>query len=265
MSLTAARAVLETNSIGFSSPNDLNDPFETLALSFQPEIRTVKVLHDSAHRSRIKANYALLSLTRNPLNALMWAHYGDNHRGVVIGIDTDKAGLNNAEKCLIPAQQGDMIYTATMPRNLLPIPSTEDLMGIGNKVSSFDKEDNDLFKNAFLYKDSSWAYEEEVRVVKNVRTDPYVSKHRECRYSNGAGEWSQIQYEGRPLYCLSIPRSSIVEIYLGRRFGHNFTKFGKSNEELNTLKSEWMNIVEGLQQVREKAGTWSLESIPARI
>jgi len=31
-------------------------------------------------------NVGILSLSDNPLNTLMWSHYGDNHKGIVIGI-----------------------------------------------------------------------------------------------------------------------------------------------------------------------------------
>jgi hypothetical protein len=38
-------------------------------------------------------NVGILSLSANPLDTVMWAHYGDNHKGIVIGISdfTDEA------------------------------------------------------------------------------------------------------------------------------------------------------------------------------
>lgn len=86
-------------------------------------------------------NYGILSLTRNPLNPLMWSHYGDDHRGVV------------------------------MPQNILPSSTIESLMSVGDDYRCFRSHKYDLFKNAFLMKDLAWGYEEEVRVVKNIKSN----------------------------------------------------------------------------------------------
>jgi hypothetical protein len=63
--------ILESNSIGFSNPWDFNDPFEMAAShgllpnsSFAPLVLR-----------KLMETTAILSLTRSPLNPLMWAHY----------------------------------------------------------------------------------------------------------------------------------------------------------------------------------------------
>ncbi|WP_228284846.1 DUF2971 domain-containing protein [Acinetobacter sp. AR2-3] len=46
----------------------------------------------------------------------MWSHYADSHKGMVIGIDTEKAGLESFENYTIPAQRGEIIYVNTVPQ-----------------------------------------------------------------------------------------------------------------------------------------------------
>ena len=85
----------------------------------------------SACHSHLNSYYGVLSLTRNPLNALMWAHYGDQHAGVVIGINMEVAGFNKIETNLIPATYGDLIYTSSKPRNQQLDVDDERLLQIG--------------------------------------------------------------------------------------------------------------------------------------
>ena len=65
--------------------------------------------------NEILKNVVILSLTRTPLNALMWAHYGEEHKGFVIGYDVDDQFFKCKTNNLIPIQQGNVIYTKTKP------------------------------------------------------------------------------------------------------------------------------------------------------
>ena len=49
-------------------------------------------------------NVGILSLSDNPLNTLMWSHYGDNHKGIVIGISNFK---EDAYEPIHYVQQGE--------------------------------------------------------------------------------------------------------------------------------------------------------------
>ncbi|USD23312.1 DUF2971 domain-containing protein [Microbulbifer variabilis] len=221
MSFQAAQAVVDSLSIGFSCLEDLNDPFECTSFGFANDDKsgTTASLATTACKNRFSRNYGILSLTRQPLNPLMWSHYGDEHQGVVVGIDIDKAGLSNIDTCIIPSQYGEVIYSATKPHSNLPIPSYDQLMNIGNAIE-FDADSYNLLKRAFLYKSTEWSYEEEVRVVKQISHLPFGYYHSTGRY----GEWSKISVSGRPLYCLDIPEGAIKEIYLGRHIYKNVSK-----------------------------------------
>ena len=259
MSFNSARAVIENSSIGFSCLEDLNDPFESAALCFEKSDELPNNSQYGPHRPRLSRMYGVLSLTRNPLNALMWAYYGDDHRGVVVGIDIDKAGLNDPSKSVIPAKFGEIIYTSTIPRNYLPTPTMDSWMSIGEQFSSFNEGNYDLFKNAFLYKDLTWGYEEEVRVVKNIINPNGGSRYTKHGYSNSAGNWNQIQHQGRPVCCLSIPQESIVEAYFGCSAYKNVSRLGLNNNEYLSIREKWKSKGVNIKLVRRKTSSWNLE------
>lgn len=255
MSFKAAQAVIGNSSIGFSQFNKLNDPFEGQALCIEPRDGELLADQSNAYRTRLAKHYGILSMTRTPLNALMWSHYGDEHRGAVVGIDVNKAGLNDPSNSVIPAAFGDMIYTSTMPRNYLPPSSIEDLFMTSHQKSSFFEERYELFKNTFLYKDLSWAYEEEVRVVKRI---PIEAKERNA-FSE---KWTVLDHQGRDLFCFPISRDSIIDVYLGDKAIRNYKNLGLSRDEYERSLDDWRNLGIKIHQVRRSEGTWNLELKP---
>lgn len=210
----AGLAILETQTIGFSLPRDFNDPFEGTALALKGKVAGISV-ESGAVRNRFINKYAVLSLTRAPLNPLMWSHYADSHKGMVIGIDTEKAGLESFNDYLIPAQRGEMIYLNTVPKLINSI-SSEQLMQIGNpELISWESSER-LLKHAFLYKQLCWAYEEEVRVVKCLGQD-YISYHSidDKKIKINGEEWERKHLSARAIFLKKIPINAFVEIYVG--------------------------------------------------
>jgi len=240
VSFTSAQKIIETSTLGFSCLEDVNDPFEGRALKFKRNKETSK-MPDSviigAVRNRLSRNYGILSLTRQPLNPLMWAHYGESHTGVVIGINVKKAKLTCEKTSVIPAQYGEIVYTKTKPYSSLAEPTTDQLMEIGEEVQSFNSHEFRLFKQAFLYKSIEWGYEEEVRVVKNIRSN--ISRYKSGEFSNKSGSWKQLIIEGRPLFCLQIPTNSISEVYLGTSVYKNVSRKGSTENEYVETIEKW--------------------------
>ncbi|MDL5029458.1 DUF2971 domain-containing protein [Vibrio sp. TMPB1044] len=216
VSLDAAKAIISNSSLGFSSIKSLNDPFEGSYFGFRETPNIPFELSVGAVRNKLEANYALLSLTRQPHNALMWAHYGASHSGVVIGIDVEKAGFTDLETNVIPVQYGEVIYTSTKPHNMFELLSSSELMAVG-KGAKFESSTYNLLKRAFLYKSLEWAYEEEVRVVKDISSTPYRSKTRYGGFENSSGTWNKIPLNQRALYCLDVPRNSVVSVHIGEK------------------------------------------------
>lgn len=215
VSFEAALTILETKSLGFSHLEDFNDPFEATALGLVDEDVPVSV-QSGAIKNRLSRKYAILSLTRAPLNPLMWSHYADSYKGVVIGIDTSVAGLEDIDKYVIPSNRGEVIYLNTPPKGVNKV-DTDMLMSIGDCSIMNWREHEKFLKHAFLYKSLYWAYEEEVRIVKNISSAQFsyhYSTKTEARIDNQL--WKRVQLPTRPIYTLEIPQEAFVEVYVGK-------------------------------------------------
>lgn len=261
MSFEAAKAVIDNESIGFSCLEDLNDPFECTAFGFSDDNKSEVTANvaTNACKNRFSRNYGVLSLTRQPLNSLMWSHYGDEHKGVVLGFDVDIAGFSSLETCVIPSQYGEVIYSATKPHKDLPIISQDNLLTIGQELK-FDSDAFNFVKRAFLYKSIEWAYEEEMRIVKNISEIPFGYHTSQGRY----GEWTKICVSGRPLYCFDMPDISIKEIYLGHHIYNNVTKKKALTElELKNTLTTWGQKDIKLMQCNPDVYSWKLTANPS--
>lgn len=238
----SARRIIETSTIGFTTADNFNDPFEMQALRFKfSENRDFDKISDGAVRNRCNGAYGVLSLTRQPLNSLMWSHYGDSHRGIVIGIDIEEAGFTCLKSNVIPASYGEIIYTKTKPNHKTESPKEDSLMSISKDISSFTDNNYDLFKRAYLYKSAEWFYEEEVRVVKNIKDGNPLGKYGEGSFTNSSGDWNQLQIGGRALYCYKLPKTAIREIYIGCNIYKNVSRAGMSQEEVFGVLAKWKN------------------------
>jgi hypothetical protein len=93
------KRILENGSVRFTQPEFFNDPFDLPYYPREASANPVGGIFDRLHtmgKEEIwKKNTGILSLTRTPTNPLMWAHYADKHRGIVIGIDAIAVGLTD--------------------------------------------------------------------------------------------------------------------------------------------------------------------------
>ncbi|MFP1765592.1 DUF2971 domain-containing protein [Lonsdalea quercina] len=204
-----AELVIKNPTVKFSKSSSFNDPLELTSIYYDIE----KPDNDRAiNLIAASESYGILSLTRNPLNPLMWAHYAsgkkilrkdaieldsqnNSHAGMVIGIDANLAGFNCSGSNVIPAKFGSVIYTATKPTTIYEH-SRNNLLYNGLQFN-FDPEILEALQRTFLYKSFHWSYEEEVRVVRNI------------------GRTKQEKL------IQSIDKNSIKEIYIGIRNAGN--------------------------------------------
>lgn len=238
-----ADLILSNSTLKFSKASSLNDPFELTSLHYDSEPQ------DSEQAIRFIAasmSYGILSLTRNPLNPLMWAHYAKgeklegtrgisldigngSHAGFVFGIDADEAGLNENGANVIPAKFGSVIYASTKPKSPF-INSTNSFFYEGLQ-HTYNPDILEALQRTFLYKPAYWSYEEEVRVVRNV--------HRRNK---------EIQ---------EIDKSSIKELYLGFRNSFNKNYLIKKRDEINSALPLCKIYVCGFDQ-----SEWTFNKMP---
>ena len=124
------------------------DARKTMSATISTVLRS---LRDGAPRIReqiynvLNANVGILSLTEVPDNAVMWAHYADNHRGMLLGFDQTHAFFNRRRS------QSDEFYhlRRVVYSNVAPAASLLEL-------------DGDAI---FVAKGEQWAYEREWRML----------------------------------------------------------------------------------------------------
>lgn len=249
LSFEGGMKVLESNTIGLTRPCDFNDPFELSAavckdessdpyemISQMSKEKNFNFFWERAHQWRRKC--CILSLTRQPLNPLMWSHYGDNYKGMVIGIDCSAGEFTSKKHNVVPVQFGNVIYSNSKPKNDVICNESEER----EYFSPFHFPANNLerLQRLFLYKESQWAHEEEVRLVKYLGSrlpadySFNVSERNEHAVTDKASIESLNQYlepneelhsivdrviecNGRPLFLLNLPPNSIKEVYVGAR------------------------------------------------
>lgn len=244
--------------VAFSLAKNFNDPFETEAGYPAPKIDPVSDLMNGvrswAARDAWTRNCGVLCLTRSPLNPLMWAHYGEEHRGFVLGFDAEKAGFLSEQTCLIPAQFGSIIYTQTRPTHPLPQRTRAEPIDVGHE-HRFRSDHFDKLSQLFLQKPACWSYEEEVRVVK------YVADLDDTG-SNPSGQFDVLTAQNddgsdKLTYLYKLPSGSIRKVLLGQR--HRLLGDSKKLKSfLGSLRAAHPEVEVGVCQLSR--GTWNLES-----
>lgn len=121
-------------------------------------------------------------------------------KGVVIGIDTCKAGFEDGDQFIIPSTKGgvEIFKNSAKQAN---VASVEKLMSVGNsKILNWDNEEV-LIKHGLLYKMQEWAYEEEVSIVKNIRDAQfgYYFSTKTHAYINDQ-LWQRVLLQTRPIF-----------------------------------------------------------------
>lgn len=147
MKFSYLTSLLKNGSLKFSKPSEFNDPFDCFPSVFweAPVGRIPHFVVDQMHRARQNAMSQCLGIscfTPHPDKMLMWSHYGDQHRGVCVGFDTDS-----------------LIENIEINNEGYPLCSTFKKVEYTNERPKRDDEDS-------VYKKSlEWQYEDEYRLV----------------------------------------------------------------------------------------------------
>ncbi|MBX8476140.1 DUF2971 domain-containing protein [Pseudomonas cichorii] len=128
----------------------------------------------------------VFSLSYNPLNELIWSHYGGSHKGFCIGYDLEKLLIFEPELHYFI----DVVYSDSVPRI-----DFEELI---------NQESPENFLQKILgIKSSPWSYEQEVRVV---TTPPGRHEH----------DFRAVQSIYFGLRCPESTRLSVMKTLAGR-------------------------------------------------
>ncbi|MCF5874827.1 DUF2971 domain-containing protein [Aeromonas veronii] len=170
--------------VKISNPKFLNDPFESeigdnlvqyvasiLKITDTDEIDGLKKTFNDV----LKAN-GVFSVSETSRNSLMWSHYGDEHRGLCIGLN--KELFNDAVK---PTQSIHRL-AEYIPKKV----SYDNYRFDRNYISKSGYNLTDYLKEHFLTKSDYWIYEKEYRCIVpfSCSTSFIVNKDSEYQYSN---------------------------------------------------------------------------------
>jgi hypothetical protein len=175
MSASRLMAMLEQPSIRFTQPSALNDPFEC-HLTFnrkalladyrkfrrdqEPGIsqdrldQAVAIAEDQLvidtllHYKERRNSLGVVSLSEDPLQLLMWAHYADEHRGAVVELDI-------AHDALLSRSDGGDKYS-----DIRKVEYTQ------QKISGLPSPDTIV--RALTTKSTDWSYECEWRLIRTL-------------------------------------------------------------------------------------------------
>lgn len=164
----------------------------------------------SSFRDIIDDFDGILCLSETPDNLLMWAHYGNCHKGYVLEFDTAHSFFNQN----IPNEKtGGTLEYSGKP---LAVKYTTDRISTG----FFDK----CMTQIFLTKSKEWEYEREHRMILPLKMASDIVNKR--------------------IYLFRIPFAAVKSVYFGSRaddeYVHSCTKtinlWPEKHSELNILK-----------------------------
>ncbi len=133
-------------------------------------------------------NAVVLSLTEKKNNLLMWAHYAQQHKGMVIGFNSDHEFFN---KKLNPSDDFRHLRKVSYEQERPTVRFGED----------------DDFSRILLTKSIEWAYEDEWRMILPMQMAEEVFIH-----------------QGEKVHLFPFPPDAVVEIILGARIPDNTRK-----------------------------------------
>lgn len=162
------------------------------------ESRKISIVHstNAIMPFMLSKEIGILSLTSIVDNEVMWSHYSDSHRGIVIGFNSENDWLNN---CFKVSYKND--------RPLIDA-STIATMRETERLSSL-----------FGIKNEAWSYEEEYRIIEPIK----LLQDSGLKDSRGV-----------TVYLKSFPPQLINVVVYGNRLGddltHQFQNVMKSPE-----------------------------------
>lgn len=117
------------------------------------------IFKDMRHRLSL---VGVFSLSETCSNELMWAHYGDNHKGIVFGFSTTgDCKLASTRNCL------PVIYAKEKPMFKVGFKNEVHIMAPYSGVSNIQRVsfEDDTFRSTISTKTPAWEYEKEWRYI----------------------------------------------------------------------------------------------------
>ncbi|WP_175472645.1 MULTISPECIES: DUF2971 domain-containing protein [unclassified Duganella] len=164
---------------------DLNNPF--VQASYTAAVNQVRAfILQKSYPSTVGREFAksmnqrqgVLSLSRTNNNILMWSHYADSHKGIVLGLDETHDFFSGVDRMGLKRPPRNVVYSTK--RQLVKAGDTQ------------------AFEKLMCQKSLDWAYEEEVRLFRAFGTD------EEC-----------LSFSPHQIHLFELPKTCIKQVYIG--------------------------------------------------
>ena len=184
--------ILINKRLYFSDWRSLNDAHEAQMLVRYPGLMShgnpdrLKEFNDSAIIVE-QCEARVCSLSSSCAGNLLWSHYGDSHKGVVIGLDLP-ANLNAQEVEMVT-----VVYDDLIPEVPSPIGKTEVMRALEHKSKEWEQEKEvrliklnpgDSYLNEITIRDVVFGLrtsEDDIRLIRQIIQDPIIKFWKICR------------------------------------------------------------------------------------
>lgn len=152
----------------------LNDPFELSPSHREGEFENIT--HDKNESNTSYYDYAIISLSETNNNLLMWSHYADQHKGIVIEFDEKKPLFESYKDFTALRFDYELDY------EIIDEEENNRRLGINaGKIQRVrynakrpDIQNFDNILEHFLVKSEEWIYEKEHRVILPLLTSDFI-------------------------------------------------------------------------------------------
>ncbi|MFM5586368.1 DUF2971 domain-containing protein [Aeromonas rivipollensis] len=239
--LKILEAFIKEPTFKLTRPKQLNDPFECAINDEIIDLYKQNINQPTEDmftiQSAVNNALCIISLTSTNDNKLMWAHYGDEHRGVAIGFDVDKLNKHISETN--KKNKGALIDPTTLCKVEYKEKRFDISQGEMEEIKSLNSEKliNNIIQKVATTKSIEWNYELEYRYILPIsfcdilqllsRKARYInsswSNKAKIRFSNNAN-WKDkfriienFKHSHETIELMKIPKECIHSIHFGAR------------------------------------------------
>lgn len=194
---------LKYQTLGFNTPSQFNDPMEG-------RLWLHKMGVEANFLNKFLENFGILCLTQDPLNPLMWSHYGQSHAGFVIGYDVNEPILGKQRDSVFNLEDGQIFFSTEFDADNIRNAAVDALQWA---ICGMEEPHSELTKQAIrhilLMKQECWRYEKETRVIK-VLTNILEEQHEWV--SKTGNNFQSLSTKIAPMVSLSDSRLRLLNV-----------------------------------------------------
>ncbi len=173
----------------FRPPKKLTDKIKEFYLRTGMPEPSYEKMCDSFYRL-----HGVISFTESKSNLLMWSHYADGHKGLVLEFNPQNNFFNDLNRVKYDSVISDHI------------------------LNSINIDDNDTFFKLFYIKSDEWIYEKEHRIIREFSGSDYYLKGEAIR------EGKDSVYSDETVF-FAVPYDALLKIYFGCEMEETHKKY----------------------------------------